>query len=176
MKMTKTLSTLALTAFLAGGLTSAAFAEMGGMSGAGMMPLERFDDIDTDKDGKMTKVEIEAYMAARATEADADKDGKLSAEELVAMHEKAETARKAARATMMITKMDGDGDGFLTPAEMTAAPGPAKMFARIDADSDGAISRAEAEDMQAKMMEHRQKGGHKGHKQGGFFGWMHDDN
>lgn len=170
MKLTPKFSALVL--LMATGIATGVFADQGKMGGPGMLPFERFDEIDANKNGSITKDEIAAFMAARVTEADANKDGRLSAEELVSMHEKAEAARKLQRATQMITKMDGDGDGFLTPAEMAAAPGPGKMFDRADANSDLALSREEIEAMRDEMHEGGKMGKHGRHH--GLFGWMQD--
>ena len=82
-----------------------------GMEGPGFgLGKIDFAAVDTDKDGKITAAEMEAYRAAEVAGVDADKDGKLSATELSAMH----MARMQAMA-------DADGDGALTQEEIDAA-------------------------------------------------------
>lgn len=177
---------LTLAALVAATLSTAVFAEAGPMGGPGMMPMMNFDQIDADKDGKITKDEMLAQMTARMTEADSNKDGKLSADELIAMREKAEAARKAGHAAAMITKLDSDSDGLLSPAELAAAEGPDMMFDRLDANSDGAVTQDEIDAMKAEMQEHMggegwgygMHGGHGMHRGqgGGFWGWMSGNN
>jgi Ca2+-binding EF-hand superfamily protein len=187
------LNVLTFAALLAASLGSVAIAqntpvdpEMG-MDGMGMDhggPRDgmflNFDEIDADKDGKITAAELEAHRAARFAAADANKDGSLSAEELVAMHEAARAERQLARSTDMIARFDANGDGLLSADEMPQ-PGEGKgMFDRIDTDKDGAISKAEADAAKEQMREGRGHGkghgkGH-GHGMGHWFGMGGDDN
>jgi len=94
--------------------------------------LEKFD---TDKDGKLSESERAAAKAAckqhRLDNFDADKDGKLS-----------ETERDAARAARS--------------AKLKA--NHPKLFAKIDTNSDGVISREEAQAARERRREHHQEG------------------
>lgn len=189
------LNVLTFATLLAASLGSVAIAqntpvdtEMGmGMDGMGMGmdhggPRDglflNFDEIDADKDGKITAAEMEAHRAARFAAADANKDGNLSAEELVAMHEAARAERQLARSTDMIARFDANGDGLLSADEMPQPGEGQNMFDRIDTDKDGAISKAELEAAIAQMREGRGHGkGHgKGHGMGHWFGMGGDDN
>ena len=85
----------------------------------------------------------------------ANKDGLMSADELAAMQLAEMTERAHAMAAKMITRMDSDGDGLLSAAEMAVRPGPARFFDRIDTDGDGAISREEADAAADKMADRR---------------------
>ena len=163
-------SALILAALLGVTMSTAALAEKGPMSGP--MGLN-FEAMDADKDGKITKAEIAAHRSAMFTEADADKDGKLSADEMIAMHDKAQAARKAKMAAKMIGRIDTDKDGFVSAEEMAAMPMMDKMFERVDTDKDGAVSTEEMAAMAA-----RKEGHEKGHGKhgGGFWGWMGGDN
>src|SRR5690606_14342868 len=79
-KMTgKTLSALALAGIAAASLATAALAEKmpKGGPGDGPMMLQRFDEMDADKDGKVTEAEIRAWHDARFAAADADGNGSL---------------------------------------------------------------------------------------------------
>lgn len=155
------LSALILVAVVGAGLSTAAFAGRGDDIG----PLQElnFDALDADKDGKVTKAEVDASHAMRTKAADINADGKLSVEELAAMQIKAMTERATARAAKMTKKLDTDGDKMLTDAELAAGKNRADMFARIDTDGDGAITKAEAETARARMKE-------RGHGRGGKHG------
>ena len=148
-----------------GALTgTAALAERGGMGmggmggpgeGRGALLMEMFDAIDADKDGKVTYAEMEAHRKAEFDAADANKDGALSADELSARALARFQEKLAERTQAMLDNMDNDGSGSLSADEMGEGPGM-RNFARIDADNDGAITKAEAEG----AMQHRKKRGH----------------
>ena len=160
----------ALVAVMLAGLSTAAMADRGDQGDppgfGGPVPLLDFAAIDADKDGRITKAEVEAFRAARVAAADADKDGKLSPVELKAQM----MARAGARADEMIARMverhDSDGDGLISAAELAAGPAPMDIFDRIDRDKDGAISAAEAaaarKFMARRMDKHHGHGGPEG--------------
>jgi len=110
--------------------------------------LEKFD---TDKDGAVSKAEFEARRAANFTAADTNRDGGVSLAELNAFHEKKEAERKAERETRMYARLDANKDGKVTKDEFEGAG----MFDRMDKNKDGKIAADE-------MMAHG-KGGHRGH-------------
>jgi hypothetical protein len=153
-------------------LAAPVLAERGQGRGDGMF-LQRFDQIDADKDGKLTEAEIQAWRVAQFAAADADKNGSLSAEELTAMQMARAQARMADRATRMIGKHDANGDGQLSAEELAQAGqgmgAGQSMFARADADGDGVITREEAEAAMGRMQGHGKggKGGKGGHGKGG---------
>lgn len=136
--------------------------------GMGMPPMFDFATLDADKDGKITKAEMEAAKAARFAAMDSNSDGKVSAEEMTAAREKMRAERQATMMTRMIAKFDTDGDGMLSATEMPTPPNGDAMFDRIDTDKDGAISQAEA-DAAKQMMQERmaERGGKGGHGKGG---------
>ena len=88
--------------------------------------------------------------------------------------------RKLARATAMLTKLDSNTDGKLSPEELAAAgPQGTMFFDHADTDGDGAVSKAEADAMQAQMAERMGDGEGRGHgkghgKRGGHGGGMMD--
>lgn len=145
MKISPMLNALALAALTAATLSTGAVAQDGPPRG----PFP-FEEMDANKDGKVTKDEMTAHREARFTRADTDKDGKLSAAELAAAADEKAKERSAKRASKMIERADKDGDGMLTMAEMTPPRGD-KMFDRADTDGDGAISKAEADAAREKM-------------------------
>lgn len=102
--------------------------------------MERFAEMDADKDGKVSADEFKAFRAARFTAADADGDGKLSAAEIDTLRAK----KRLARIERMIAWNDTDGDGMLSAAEMPDRAAGRMMH--LDRDRDGAVS---VEEMQA---------------------------
>lgn len=175
MNWTKALTGTTLAAVFGIGLFAAlptqAQDEMG-MGGGGMMdggpgagPMFDFETLDADKDGKVTKAEITAARTAHVTAADANSDGKLSGDELAAMQMARMAERANDRATRMVAELDVDGDGMLTVSELIVRPMPDRMFDRLDADGDEAISQAEVDAMQAQMQDRMQ--GKRGHGHGG---------
>ncbi len=175
------ISTLAATGLVAAVLSTAAFAERGGpgngAAGFGMMMGEgmpAFAEIDADGDGKVTPAEIDTWRSARMAGLDTDGDGMLSKEEVKASIQ----ARMEARADRMVEGMfaarDSDGDGKLSAPEMALPAAPQRLFDRIDADKDGAITEAEVEAAQTRMAERMgegRRGGHRGKPpMHGFFG------
>jgi Ca2+-binding EF-hand superfamily protein len=178
MTPTLKLNVLTFAAVLAASLGSVAVAENmpmdGDMQGGGMReggPFLNFDQIDADKDGKITLAEMEAFRAARFAAADTNGDGNLSAEELVAMHAAERAARELQRSADMIAKFDTNADGVLSAEELPQPGNATNMFERIDTDKDGAISKAEVDAAKAAMAEHRGKGKGHGKRHGWMWGW-----
>jgi len=136
--------------------------------GMGMGPMKGFSfvELDTDKDGKVTVTEINAFKEGKIKALDTNGDGKISAEEISAGELARMTERANARAAKMIKWMDTDGDGVLSFEEMAAGPMAGMMFERMDTEGDGAISQAEADAAKQMMQEHGCRGGHGKHKHG----------
>ncbi len=128
-------------------LVSAAFAGAAFADGRG----PSFDEIDANKDGSLSKTELEAVGAARFAEADENGDGALSKEEI----QKRMSKRAASRVDRMMERLDADKDGKLTQAELEARPRRGEAFARIDADSNGSISKEEFEARRGKLRKQR---------------------
>jgi len=158
--MTRTKLTLATALVLAAAAgTTAALAHgpdgmrMGGDHGARME--QRFQEMDADKDGKVTAAEMQAGHAARFAATDANGDGKLSVEEM----DDARKAQRLERLQRMVVWLDTDGDGMLSAAEYDPRKG--RMMARMDENDDGALSMEEMRDA-GKRFHHRfggQQGG-----------------
>lgn len=128
------LSVIALAAAL---FTTATLAETMGPMGDRMGLIAA----DTDKDGKISKAEFEAWRTARITVIDTDKDGLLSADELAAARMKEAETRSKAMAARMIAMHDQNGDGKLSAEELMSAPTP--VFDALDTNADGAVDKAE---------------------------------
>lgn len=122
-----------------------------------------FATLDADKDGKVTKAEVDAFRAAKVKAMDANADGKISADELAAPRIAASTDRIKVRSAEMVKKMDSDGDGMLSAAEMAARPGPEMLFDKIDANADGAVTQDEVDAARKAMHEKHGKGKHGKH-------------
>lgn len=116
----------------------------------GMPSLEA---MDANKDGKVSKDEVTAFRAAQTASVDANKDGKLSVDELAAMHLKAMTDAAKSMAQRMVDRLDTDGDGMLSAAELIGQPMPTNMFDTLDTNKDGLIDQAELDAGRQAMMQ-----------------------
>lgn len=128
-KTTMILSSVLVLSLGAASLASAAGMQHGkgkGMGPRGMNIEQMFEDLDVNKDGQLTKEEIQAAGQARFKAADTDGDGFLSADELKAAAEKRaaeRTAKRGDRTAKMLEKLDADKDGKLSFEEMEAGKG-----------------------------------------------------
>ena len=95
---------------------------------------------DTNKDGFVDRGEWDAGQEARFRQLDTDKDGKLSKDELFSRPSRADD-RQLERQDAFFRRMDRDRDGFVSKAEFMAQAD--RNFARCDADKDGRINTAE---------------------------------
>ena len=124
-----------------------------GMGMMGFAAGEAFARADANNDGKVTREEANAWLAARFAEIDANKDGGLTLEETRAfytarrgegrgppegMRERMETHQSA-----RFRFIDADLDGKITLPELRVMADA--MFRSMDADSDGALTRAEVQ-------------------------------
>ncbi len=168
---------------------------LGGMMGGMMMgdgPGAGFDfaAVDTDGDGKITEAELRAYHQARVSGVDTDGDNMISTEELTAKMIEGMQARAEAMAKARVEAQDANGDGKLSAEELLAPPMAGRLFLRMDADGDGAVSEDEIAEMHERlgqmhggmwrdggrnerMGEHGRWGGMMGHPM--MDGYGHDD-
>ena len=131
--------------------------------------LRHFDRADADKDGKVTRAEFDAARAARFAGIDANKDGALEVSELRAWRRTWPSRLRDAR----FKALDADSDGKIGADEFVAQRKEA--FARIDANKDGRVDKAEFDAAFEKMREralmhygaHRGKRHHRWHKRHG---------
>jgi hypothetical protein len=92
--------------------------------------------LDTNDDGALDQAEY--TNIDRLKEADTDKDGTLSKQEIEDMAMKRVVERQARR---MTKRLDVDGDGVVTIAEVEKQK--AKRFALMDRNDDGKIDKSE---------------------------------
>lgn len=107
---------------------------------------DKFAEMDTDKDGRITQAEHTVGAGKMFTKIDADNDGSVTAAEMDAAHAKWGDGKKDGKAMSSadkIAKVDSDGDGALTSAEH--AEGAKDMFSKIDTDRDGSLTKDELE-------------------------------
>ena len=122
-------------------------------------PLFDFAAADGDKDGKLSKDEIDAWRTAQQQAMDTNVDGFVDAAEMKAEIVGKLTERAGDMAEDRIERQDGDGDGKLSMAEMEPGDRGTRMFDRIDGDGDGFITQEEFEAVRERMREHRRHDG-----------------
>jgi Ca2+-binding EF-hand superfamily protein len=132
MKKPRTLLTLT-TAF--------AVLAVGGIALADHGPKQaehRFQELDADANGKVTKTEFEAHRQGRFTKADRSGDGVVTREEFEAHL----TKMKKERGSKLFERHDENRDGKITKDE--AKKLPERLFARLDGNGDGSVTKDEA--------------------------------
>jgi Ca2+-binding EF-hand superfamily protein len=115
-----------------------------------------FDQADTDKNGKLSRAELEVapapapMLALHFAEIDADGDGDLTHGEIataIERHHGSDPAGHAQHGKEMFDRADTDKNGKLSRAEVEAIGGHGEMLAaqfdEIDADGDGALTHDE---------------------------------
>jgi hypothetical protein len=105
-----------------------------------------FSKADTNRDGKLSRAEVERAMPqlSRSFDSiDTDKDGQLSRREL-SVWKKAHRGERLAKAAQRFKHADTDGDGAISRAEAEQhAPRLARRFDAIDANRDGKLTPEE---------------------------------
>jgi Ca2+-binding EF-hand superfamily protein len=112
--------------------SGAAWAQTGG-------GLQRLRAMDANGDGVITRAEAESARQTQFARLDTDHDGYLS---------QAERSAAPGGGRMLNMVPDPDADGRISRAELMAAP--YRVFDRLDANDDGAISAAEIEAARAR--------------------------
>jgi Ca2+-binding EF-hand superfamily protein len=108
----------------------------GGHQGRG---AARFEQIDSNKDGKISLAELTASRESWLTKVDTNKDGVATQAEIDA----SSSANHKERLQKMFEREDANKDGRLTRDETRL---PSAWFEKADANKDGALSPAELAD------------------------------
>lgn len=124
---------------------------------------ERWAALDADGDGALSLAEAQAgapRIAQDFARLDADADGKVTREEMH-QHRAASRDERWARAEERYRAADANGDGSIDLAEaQNGMPRAAEHFGEIDADGNGLLTR---EELRAAM--HAGRGHHGGGRQ-----------
>lgn len=104
-----------------------------------------FERLDRNRDGVVTFGEMRAMRARRMAAIDANRDGRISRREFMSARPPwargRPRRRMARRRARIFSRIDADGDGFISPAEREASL--KRWFARMDADRNGQLTRRE---------------------------------
>lgn len=121
----------------------------------GQMPM--FGMFDENKDGKLSRDEVQKGIDKMFADIDTNKDGAISQDEMRA-HYRSMHEEMRSRMQEHWKAADTDGDGALSRAEVEAAKMPrlSRDFDRLDANKDGKLT---PEEMRDAMMKRRQGSG-----------------
>ena len=113
------------------------------------VPHDKFAQVDTNHDGVISRDEAAAapQLASRFDDVDADKDGRVTPAEL---KNHAKSHRLNNKGAGAFTKFDSNGDGVVTRDEVAANPKLARKFDAADMDHDGRVTADEAKAAKGK--------------------------
>lgn len=103
-----------------------------------------FDLIDTDRDGFVSRAEMDAERTARFTALDRDKDGFVTRPEMIAGPGQGRAGYRPEETQAMLAAYDLDGDGRISQEEVTESLARTDVFANMDVDANGMLNRDEA--------------------------------
>lgn len=165
-----TLLAAALAGLMMGGTAMAQGYPGGGPHGDRSFGEERFAELDTNGDGRVTRAEVEAKIAEDFASADQDGNGTLDQEEAEAFHQARHEERRERmrehRGDRHFERRAGDDDAI--DREEFGERGM-DLFERVDLDENGEVTQTEM-NIVANLMElrHEGRGGHRGGHHGGW--------
>jgi len=115
----------------------------------------KFDSMDANSDGGISKSEFNEHSSKRFEELDANSDGKITSEELQGNHGKKMGRRGTTHLDKRFYSADANHDGGLDRKEANAMPMLTTYFDQVDSDKDGKVTRQEYFD--AMPLLHRAK-------------------
>ncbi|PIQ27962.1 hypothetical protein COW36_22420 [bacterium (Candidatus Blackallbacteria) CG17_big_fil_post_rev_8_21_14_2_50_48_46] len=110
---------------------------------------ERFENLDLNKDGKITQLEMQMVSRERFQKADQNKDGFLVPEEVLELMPFFVRNQARKPVTEYLQKQDTNKDGKVSLDEVMAHA--SKRFARLDSDKNGSLSPEEFKRNAGKM-------------------------
>ncbi|WP_162651796.1 EF-hand domain-containing protein [Lentilitoribacter sp. Alg239-R112] len=111
---------------------------------------QMIEKIDVDKSGSISLEEFANLGVGKMISADKDGNGILAADEIQA---EMEAERQRRRQERLTRRLDIDGDGTVTVAELKEMQ--AKRFAVLDVNSDGSLSEDELKKIRKKKRGYR---------------------
>ena len=115
-----------------------------------------FEEMDTNKDGALSKKEFDAFHNKHFKEMDTNHDGKISPEEMQAAYPAKMHERGDALINKRFEDADTNHDGALTKEEAKDMPMLSQHFDEVDTNKDGKVT---PEELKAMMEENRAAGG-----------------
>lgn len=113
----------------------------------------RFEQIDSNKDGKISLAELTASRESWLTQVDTNKDGVATQAEIDASM----ASKRQEHLKKMFEREDANKDGRLTREETRM---PSAWFEKADANKDGALTLAELGNAHGHAAGDKQAGGH----------------
>ena len=100
--------------------------------------LANFDQIDSNRDGVISRAEYLDLQAARWPQIDRNGDGYLTEDDFPRF-----AANRARRQLAEASYLDANGDGRISQSEFVN--GPAPVFRNADSNADGFLTRSEVQ-------------------------------
>ncbi len=126
-----------------------------------------FATLDVDGSGEIDASDFDAGRANRFADIDTNNDGQITEAEFIAHMQ----AQAAERATEMFARLDADGDGSVSrdaiEARQGGGRGGERMIQRADTDNSGGVSAEEFDAFREQMADRRGGKGGKSGKRGG---------